>query len=238
MDQTYLKDLLQGVQAGSIALDHALETLKNFPAQSMEDACLDHQRSLRTGIPEVIYGESKSADQVIAIAQAMMEQPSPVLATRITPEKANHITQKLPEFEYHRQARLLRFRQKPIDYDRVRGDILVICAGTSDLGIAEEARITAETGGEIDTSSSVAYQSPTFNPRQDRRTKSGHVTCRRAAQDRVCWNEVVGLTPPRSCKLPWPFLFEGGCIRFEDSLVPFMGSEDEGNVGGRENGNF
>ena len=147
MDQTYLKDLLQGVQSGSIALDQALETLKNFPAQSMDDACLDHQRSLRTGIPEVIYGESKSADQVIAIAQAMMEQPSPVLATRITPEKANHITQKLPEFEYHKQARLLRFRQKPIDYERVRGDILVICAGTSDLGIAEEARITAETLG-------------------------------------------------------------------------------------------
>lgn len=147
MDSTFLRDLLGKVQNGTIEIGQALDQLKHFPAQPMADACLDHQRQLRTGIPEVIYGEAKSAQQIVAIARAMLEQPGPVLATRVDAEKAQQVRQQIVEFDYHEQARMLRCRTEQVNPARVRGDILVICAGTSDLAIAEEARITAETLG-------------------------------------------------------------------------------------------
>jgi len=147
MNHDYLENLLKGIKAGTVSVADGLQNLKHFPAEPMEDACIDHQRLLRTGIPEVIYGESKSAEQIISIARAMLAKPGPLLATRISDEKAALICTELPELTHHRQARMLTGRTPAINRETVRGDIFIICAGTSDLAVAEEARVTATTLG-------------------------------------------------------------------------------------------
>ncbi len=147
MDPNYLKNLLDQVKSGSLGIDDALQKLKGFPAESLDGACLDHQRQLRTGLPEVIFGESKSAEQIITIARAMLKQHQPVLVTRVDSDKAAAVLIGVPEFTYHQQARVLQYGSAEIDRSLIRGEIVVICAGTSDLNVAEEARITAETLG-------------------------------------------------------------------------------------------
>jgi len=147
MDQNNLENLLNSVKSGSISISDALQTLKHFPAEPLKEACIDHQRLLRTGIPEVIYGEAKSADQIITIARAMLAKSGPLLATRINAEKGALITAELPEITYHRQARMLTAQLPATKAESVRGDIFIICAGTSDIAVAEEARVTAASLG-------------------------------------------------------------------------------------------
>jgi len=147
MNQDQLKALLRDIQNGRTTIDNALEILKNFPAQSVDGACIDHQRHLRTGLPEVIYGESKSAEQIISIARAMLEKNGVVLATRVSRDKAQAVLQELPRFTWHERARMLQHNLCTLEQNRIRGNIVVICAGTSDLPVAEEAKITAEAIG-------------------------------------------------------------------------------------------
>ena len=147
MDQYRLRALLADIQSGRLSIDKGLEMLKGFPAEQLDGAFLDHQRHLRTGVPEVIYGESKTAAQIITLGSALMEKGGVVLATRVAPDKAETVLEQLPQFTYHEQARMLQYEQNRIDADRLRGTIIVICAGTSDLPVAEEARITAEAFG-------------------------------------------------------------------------------------------
>ncbi len=144
MDQHYLKNLLQQLQDGSLTIADVVDRLGAFPAQTVPDACLDHQRRLRTGVPEVIYGEAKSAEQIITIAQAMLDRPGPLLVTRVDPDKATAVGRALPQLLHHPQARMLTGAMNISGKAPCRGTILVICAGTSDIGVAEEARITAE----------------------------------------------------------------------------------------------
>lgn len=72
MDQSTLRQILHLVQSGECPIDIALEKWRHFPSENIQDACIDHQRSLRAGMPEVIYGASKSAEQIITIAQALL----------------------------------------------------------------------------------------------------------------------------------------------------------------------
>lgn len=147
MDHDTLKALLIDIQKGLVPVNKGLEILKDFPSEQLDGACLDHQRHLRTGLPEVIYGESKTAEQIIAISSAMLDKTGVVLATRVSPDKGQAVLRQLPQFTYHEQARILQYSQRQLDADNIRGTIVVICAGTSDLPVAEEARITAETFG-------------------------------------------------------------------------------------------
>lgn len=125
----------------------ALVHLQHFPAESLTNACIDHQRSIRTGIPEVIYGASKTPEQIVEIARAMLRNQSPVLATRIDRDKADVILSCLPDFQYNVDAKMLYFRPTTLDLPKRRGTVLVICAGTSDVTVAEEASLTAECFG-------------------------------------------------------------------------------------------
>lgn len=147
MNQDSIQDLLQGVQQGDCSVDQALHKLRHLPGQYIKDACIDHHRNLRTGIPEVIYGASKTSEQIINIARTFLEQHSLFLATRVKPEKAAHILKALPQLRYHQQAAMLSCNIPLIDPDHTRGTIVILCAGTSDIPIAEEARITAESLG-------------------------------------------------------------------------------------------
>jgi NCAIR mutase (PurE)-related protein len=117
--------------------------LKHWPAESIEFACLDHHRSLRTGFPEVVYGEDKSAEQIAAIMKNMMEQPAVVIATRVCPEKATSVCREVEDLTYHETARMLIGNEDQGENNRSRGTILVVSAGTSDLPVAEEAYLTA-----------------------------------------------------------------------------------------------
>ena len=147
MNQDSIQKLLTGVQQGECSVEQALHKLRHMPGQSIKDACIDHHRNLRTGIPEVIYGASKSSEQIITIAETFLQQQSLFLATRIDSEKANLIRKTLPEITYHKQARMLTCNPQEPDPAHVRGDIVILCAGTSDIPVAEEARVTAESLG-------------------------------------------------------------------------------------------
>lgn len=147
MDQNSIQKLLKGVQQGDYSVEQALHKLRHMPGQFIKDACIDHHRNLRTGIPEVIYGESKKSDQIIDIARTFLQTDSLFLATRVSPEKADDILQILPEITYHKQARMLSCNQQKYDPSRIRGNIVILCAGTSDIPVAEEARVTAENLG-------------------------------------------------------------------------------------------
>lgn len=148
MDKATLTDILAQVHSGNYSVEDALTKFRDFPAETLHNACIDHQRALRTGIPEVIYGASKSAEQIITIAQSLLKQPGPVLATRVSQEKAECVLASVPQLQYNREAQMLHSEQlgsSEVQYKR--GSVLVICAGTSDVPVAEEAALTAECFG-------------------------------------------------------------------------------------------
>jgi len=147
MNQDQLTQLLHLIQAGQCSVDDAVRQLKHLPSETVEDACLDHHRCLRTGIPEVIYGASKSPEQIITIASSFLKRSALLMATRVDTGKAAVIRQALPAMHYHPQARMLTAHEIPADPHKSRGTILIICAGTSDIPVAEEAKVTAETLG-------------------------------------------------------------------------------------------
>lgn len=139
MDEKNLKKLLEQVRKGSCDITEAIKKMKHWPSESMDFACIDHHRTLRTGFPEVIYGEDKSAEQIAAIMKAMLNRPSVVMATRVNQEKAAHIRDTISGLDYHKTARMLVGNtDKVIEHD-CRGTILVMSAGTSDMAVAEEA---------------------------------------------------------------------------------------------------
>lgn len=147
MNQARLTEILFMVQKGQCSVEEALSQLRHLPMENIQDACLDHHRCLRTGIPEVIYGESKSAEQITHIAQAILQQGSLLMATRVDSAKALSIQQTLPAIRYHHQARMLTANERAVQPENQRGTIAILCAGTSDIPVAEEARVTAEAMG-------------------------------------------------------------------------------------------
>nr|MBF0223506.1 1-(5-phosphoribosyl)-5-amino-4-imidazole-carboxylate carboxylase [Desulfobulbaceae bacterium] len=107
MDEQTILKILERVHAGEIAIEEALSELKGWPQGQCKFANLDHNRELRTGIPEVIFGENKSAEQIVGIARSMLCGTSVVMATRVAEEKAKVVCAALPELEYHQQARMI-----------------------------------------------------------------------------------------------------------------------------------
>jgi pyridinium-3,5-biscarboxylic acid mononucleotide synthase len=146
MDSLKLRELLENLRGGGCSVEEAMAALKHWPAENLGFACLDHHRPLRTGFPEVVYGENKSAAQITAILEKMLPHGHLVMATRVDGGKAAVVRRALPGLEYHEQARLLVGRPPGME-ERGRGTILVISAGTSDIPIAEEALVTARSLG-------------------------------------------------------------------------------------------
>jgi NCAIR mutase (PurE)-related protein len=145
MDQDQLRSLLDQVRLGETDVEAALERMRHMPFQDLGFAKVDHHRSLRHGIPEVIFAKGKTPEQVVAIAACLLEKERNVLITRATPDCAQVVTSRLPEAEHFPLSGVIRFwRDRKV---RGRGKISVVCAGTSDMPVAEEAQITAETMG-------------------------------------------------------------------------------------------
>jgi pyridinium-3,5-biscarboxylic acid mononucleotide synthase len=144
MDHDALRQLLQQVRAGDLGVDDAVEGLKNLPFESMGFATLDHHRTLRCGFPEVIYCPGKTVEQVREIFQHLAAAGGPVLATRASVEQYEAVNAEIPAAEYHPSARAITLRQGEIE---AVGHVAIVSAGTSDLPVAHEARVTAEIMG-------------------------------------------------------------------------------------------
>ena len=141
MDRRHLTQLLRSVADGRITIDDAAERLSHLDFEDLAFAHIDHHRSLRKGFPEVIYGEGKTVAQIVAILQRMIEQESVILVTRVSPAmKAGS------GCRYFGDARMVLWGTPPDDI-KVRGTILVVSAGTSDIPVAREAMLTAEAMG-------------------------------------------------------------------------------------------
>jgi NCAIR mutase (PurE)-related protein len=146
MNQDRLMELLAAVKSGQVSVEAALDRLKHLPFEDLGFARIDHHRALRQGRPEVIYGEGKTASQIVDIARRLLKAGSNVLATRVDEAKAEAVRAALPGAEHHSLARAVTVRQFETG-DRARGTIAVLCAGTSDIPVAEEARLTAQMMG-------------------------------------------------------------------------------------------
>ena len=141
-----LLDLLADVQRGTLTPDQASVRLANLPFEEIGDTGtetrIDHHRALRTGLPEVIYAAGKTPAQTAAIFTRMAAAGSDVLATRASAETADAVLAQIPTAIHTPLARTITLRQSPPA--EPRGHIAVLCAGTSDLPVAEEAAVTAE----------------------------------------------------------------------------------------------
>ena len=142
MDANDLKHLLTAVQSGDLSVAEGLERLRTLPYEDAGIAKIDHHRALRQGVPEVVLGDAKTAEQIATIVQRMAAHGDNVLVTRIAMAKAEILAKAHPGGDYDPLSRTFSLRQKPIE-DLGRGKILVICAGTSDLPVAREAVVTA-----------------------------------------------------------------------------------------------
>lgn len=143
MNEKQIKELLEKVQGGTCNIEEALLQLKLWPSDSMDFACPDHHRALRTGFPEVIYGEDKTAEQIGTIMQAMLDKPTVVISTRVNSEKAEKVCEKVDGLVYHETAGMLVGNTDKKVEQECKGTILVVSAGTSDIPVAEEALYTA-----------------------------------------------------------------------------------------------
>ena len=142
MQEEALKALLESVRSGRMDVGEAMAQLRRLPFESMGFATVDHHRAIRCGFPEVIFCPGKAVEQIRAIFQTLASGGGNVLATRATQEIYQAIASDFPEAEYQQTARTVALRQgrrvEPL------GHIAVVSAGTSDLPVAEEARVTAE----------------------------------------------------------------------------------------------
>lgn len=144
MDFEYLKGLLEQVREGSSSVTSALKQLRKLPYEDIGFAKIDHHRSLRTGVPEVIYCEGKSVSQIVSIAKRMAENHINILGTRVGREMFDAIVQQFEDCEYFGEAKMVVFKPRSVSR---HGHIAVVCAGTSDIPVAEEACVTAEMLG-------------------------------------------------------------------------------------------
>ena len=146
---TSLLALLAEVERGAVTPAEASARLVSLPFEEIgeqtAEARIDHHRQLRSGLPEVIYAAGKTAQQTADIFARMAAAGSDVLATRADEVTANAVLAHTPAATYHPQARIIALRQSATA--EPRGHIAVVCAGTSDLPIAEEAALTAELFG-------------------------------------------------------------------------------------------
>lgn len=146
MDPQALLELLEGVRRGKVSVTRALERLRDLPFEDLGFAKVDHHRALRQGSAEVIMGEGKEASEIVAVARAIQKKGTNVLITRLSSAKMEALRGKVRGLRYHPAARAATWTKGPIRV-RGKGTILIVCAGTSDIPVAEEAALSAEMMG-------------------------------------------------------------------------------------------
>ncbi|TAJ09852.1 MAG: nickel pincer cofactor biosynthesis protein LarB [Nitrospirae bacterium] len=146
MDHKRLTQLLKDLRAGKLDVPRAAARLRSLPFEELGFASLDHHRSIRQGFPEVILCEGKTKAQVVAIARSLLKKGGPLLATRAEPEVAKALVRLDRRAVYSELARTVVVQPRT---PAGKGDVLIVTAGTADIPVAEEARITAEVMGSL-----------------------------------------------------------------------------------------
>ncbi len=137
--------LLEQFKRGQVTRDEVVRAFQAAPVADLGFAQVDTHRALRKGFPEVIFGAGKTPPQVVQIAAKLAAHEQSVLITRVTPEHVRALKRKFKNAQHHGLARCVTIEKKPLP--KRAGTIAVICAGTSDLPVAEEAAVTAEIMG-------------------------------------------------------------------------------------------
>jgi pyridinium-3,5-biscarboxylic acid mononucleotide synthase len=146
MDPERLADLLEQVRCNQVSVADAMARLRQLPFEDLGYAKIDHHRALRQGFPEVVMGQGKDAKQIAAIVQAIRQKKNNVLVTRLDSAKAAQLKRLRTALTFHPVARAASWHEKPIKITG-KGTVLVVCAGTSDITVAEEAVVTSEMMG-------------------------------------------------------------------------------------------
>jgi len=146
MNSDHLKSILNAVSNHSMSLDTALSALRDLPYKDMDFAKIDHHRKIRTGVNEVIYGESKTPKQIIQISKGFLENQNFVMITRASQKLAKKVKKIFPQAVYYKKARILAIGDTPIIEDSLNY-VAVVTAGTTDIPVAEEAATTLELHG-------------------------------------------------------------------------------------------
>jgi NCAIR mutase (PurE)-related protein len=146
MTPSALLKLLGEVERGALTPEDAAERLATLPFEDLGHSRVDHHRSLRAGLPEVVFAAGKTSDQTVEIVSSLAASGVDVLVTRVAPATADAVLAKHPAATHNAVARTISLRQTTVSAES-RGHVAVVCAGTSDIPVAEEAAITAETFG-------------------------------------------------------------------------------------------
>jgi NCAIR mutase (PurE)-related protein len=143
-----LRQLLEQVKGGQVGVDDAMERLRNLPYEDLGFARVDHHRQLRKGFPEVIFCPSNTPEQIVRIFETLASRGHNVLATRAKPEAFEAIVKAgtCPGVEYDESARTITLRQKELPSSK--SVLPIVTAGTADLPVAMEAKVTAEIMGQ------------------------------------------------------------------------------------------
>jgi NCAIR mutase (PurE)-related protein len=142
MQPEVLQELLEAVRAGRVTVTDALTRLAHLPFESLDFAHVDHHRALRCGFPEVVFCPGKTTAQIVTIFSKLAAAGGNLLATRATPEQFAAIKAACGQAEFHETARCVTLRQTPARSSA--GVVAMVTAGTSDLPVIEEARVTCE----------------------------------------------------------------------------------------------
>jgi NCAIR mutase (PurE)-related protein len=142
-----LRRLLEEIRDGKVEVQEGMRQLRALPFEDLGFAKVDSHRELRVGFPEVIYGEGKTDDQVVAISERLMQHGGPVLITRTTAACYEKLAAQWPAAEHHEAARAVILRKDDSAPEPGKPGVMVVCAGTSDIPVADEAAITAEVLG-------------------------------------------------------------------------------------------
>lgn len=147
--RTELEEILEKVYKKEISPKDAFDRLKDYPYQDLGFAKIDHHREVRKGFPEIIYGQGKTDDQILKIAQEICKRGNSLLITRVEPRVYAKLKNKIPGCLYNAQGKTACLKQKkPVPG---KGKIVIITAGTSDIPVAEEAFVTCEIlGNEVE----------------------------------------------------------------------------------------
>jgi NCAIR mutase (PurE)-related protein len=146
LDSDSIRELLEAVREGRMDVEDAADNLASLPFVDTVTSRIDTHRALRQGIPEVVYGGEKSAEQILDAARALRQVGQDVLVTRVESDKAAHVLGQMPEAEYDASARIIWIGPDEPSI-RGKGTILVISAGSADLPVAAEAAQVARRFG-------------------------------------------------------------------------------------------
>ena len=144
LNENDLRRLLEDFKSGKKNESEVLESLRHLPFEDIGFAKVDHHRSMRTGFPEVVYGEGKTQEQIVAIAEKIIAKDHNFLVTRIDESVGRMLIEHFPDGDYYEDAQIFSVEVEARDKF---GYVLVVTGGTSDIPMAEEAAVTASLFG-------------------------------------------------------------------------------------------